>query len=60
MDFSKLREFQDYLASWRIPGNDCSVYMDGVEVYRHMAGYSDVERRLKICGSELYFFWSAS
>jgi len=60
MNFSKLLEFQDYLASWRIPGNDCSVYKDGVEVYRHMAGYSDVERRLKICGSELYFFWSAS
>ena len=60
MDFSKLREFQDYLAGWRIPGNDCAVYKDGKEVYRHMAGYSDVERRLKICGSELYFFWSAS
>ncbi len=60
MDFSKLREFQDYLAHWRIPGNDCSVFIDGEEVYRHMAGYSDVDRKLKMCGSELYFFWSAS
>ncbi|MBP3368567.1 MAG: beta-lactamase family protein, partial [Clostridia bacterium] len=60
MDFSKLREFQDYLANWRIPGNDCSVFIGGEEVYRHMAGYSDVDRKLKMCGSELYFFWSAS
>lgn len=60
MDFRPLRELQDHLASWRIPGNDCVVYKDGACVYRHMAGYSDVSRRLKICGSELYFFWSAS
>ncbi len=60
MNFDKLRAFQDRLTEWRIPGNDCAVYKDGETVYRHMSGYSNVERGAKIRGDELYFFWSAT
>ncbi len=60
MNFHRLREFQERLVSWRIPGNDCIVYKDGNEVYRYMTGYADVEKCRKMCGDELYYFWSAS
>lgn len=59
-DFTKLREFQDYLVGWRIPGNDCSVFKDGREIYRYCAGYADVENGRRMRGDELYYFWSAS
>ncbi len=60
MNFNRLREFQDMLVSWRIPGNDCAVYKDGDTVYRHMAGFANVEKEIPIRGDELYFFWSAT
>ncbi len=60
MDFSRMRAFQDWLVGWRIPGNDCSVFVDGKEVYRYMSGWADVESGRKMRGDELYYFWSAS
>ena len=29
MNFTPLKNYQDYLTSWRIPGNDCMVVKDG-------------------------------
>lgn len=60
MDFKRLRDFQEKLVAWRIPGNDCIVYKDGEEVYRYMTGYADVESGRKMRGDELYYFWSAT
>ena len=60
MNFTPLKNYQDYLTSWRIPGNDCMVVKDGKEIYRYMSGYADCEKGRKIAGDELYYFWSAS
>ncbi len=60
MDFTRMREFQEYLVNWRIPGNDCMVMKDGKEVYRYYTGYADRENDRKMAGDELYYFWSAS
>ena len=60
MNFTPLKNYQDYLTSWRIPGNDCMVVKDGKEIYRYMSGYADCEKERKIAGDELYYFWSAS
>ena len=60
MDFTRLREFQDYLVSWRIPGCDCMVTKDHETVYRYHTGWANREAGLKMAGDELYFFWSAS
>ncbi|MBQ4351354.1 MAG: beta-lactamase family protein [Clostridia bacterium] len=60
MDFTRLREFQDFLAGWRIPGNDCIVTKDHEIVYRYTTGWADREAGRRMRGDELYFFWSAS
>lgn len=60
MNFDRLRAYQDYLVSWRIPGCDCSVYLDHKEVYRYRTGWADRENNRPMQGDELYFFWSAS
>ena len=60
MDFSALKRFQDYLAGWRIPGNDCMVTVDHEPVYRYYTGWADREAGRPMRGDELYYFWSAS
>ena len=60
MDFSRMKAFQDYLVSWRIPGCDCMVTKDHETVYRYRTGWADREAGRKMTGDELYFFWSAS
>ncbi len=60
MDFTYLREFQDRLTGWRIPGNDCMVKVGYDTVYRYQSGYSNMEEGKKMQGDELYFLWSCS
>lgn len=61
MDFTKLREFQDWMSeSWRIPGSTCVAYANGEKVYEHSAGYADVEKGMKMNGDELMFMYSIS
>lgn len=60
MELTRIREFQDRLVAWRIPGNDCSIFVGGNEVYRYATGWADVENGRRMCGDELYYFWSAS
>lgn len=43
-----------------VPGNDCAVYHKGELVYRHMAGYSDIENKIPIKGNEFYNIYSCS
>ncbi len=61
MDFTKLREFQNWMSdSWRIPGSTCVAYVNGEKVYEHSAGYADVEKGIKMQGDELMFMYSIS
>ncbi len=43
-----------------IPGNDCVVYHNGEEVFRHTNGFSDAENRIPMNGRERYNMYSCS
>lgn len=43
-----------------IPGYDCVIYKDGKEVFRHMNGYSDREKKIPMKGNEKYNIYSCS
>lgn len=59
MDFTKLREFQDWMSdSWRIPGSTCVAYYKGEKVYEHSAGFADVEKGERMTGDKLLFVYS--
>ncbi len=61
MNFDRLEQYQDWLCNeWRIPGNTCICHVNGTEVYRHSAGYSDVESKTKMKGNELFNMYSIS
>ena len=60
MQFDKLKEFMDYLTSWRIPGNTAVVYKDNKEVFRYSSGYADVENKIPMNGTELLNIYSCS
>lgn len=60
MNFDYLRDFQDRLTAWRIPGNDCMVKVGHETVYRYQSGFRDMENRLPMEGNELYYLWSCS
>ena len=60
MQFQKLSDLLDSFLEIGIPGVDCVVYQDHEEVFRHRAGYSDLEQKLPITGKETYFLFSCS
>ena len=60
MNFEALKKFQDGLTEWRIPGCDCEVRVNHETVYRHHAGYANLETRRPMKGNEFYYLWSAS
>ncbi len=60
MDFSRLTAYMDYMYKLNVPGCDLAVYRDHELIYRHQAGYRDVERTDPIRGDETYFLYSAT
>ena len=60
MNFDRMREFQNRLCAWRIPGNDCLILQNHRELYRYYTGWADKEHDRPMRGDELYYFWSAS
>ncbi|MBR6915822.1 MAG: beta-lactamase family protein [Clostridia bacterium] len=59
-EFRALAEYLDELAERSDPGNECVVTVGHDEVFRHRAGYADVESKKPIEGGELYYMWSVS
>ena len=60
MDFTKLTEYVDSLGAVGVPGCDLTVWTDHEPVYRHMAGYRDVERTRPVQGDEVYNLYSCT
>lgn len=60
MDFSNLTCFLDELTSKIAPGNDCVIFQNHKQIYRHTSGYSDVNTKKPVTGNELYYMWSTS
>ncbi|MBQ1502970.1 MAG: serine hydrolase, partial [Clostridia bacterium] len=59
-EFKALADYLDELAEKTDPGNECVVTVGHEEVFRHRAGYADVESKKPIAGGELYYMWSVS
>ena len=58
-DFTGFRACMDgLLEEYKIPGFDCVVYKKHKPIFRYYAGFRDVEKGIKIDGSELYMIFS--
>lgn len=60
MDFSPVKEFMDFMAAERTPGNAIEIYSDGKKVFEYASGYADLENEIRLTGKELYFIYSCS
>ena len=60
MDFTNLKNFLDYMAVERTPGNAVEVYLNGKSVFRYACGYSDLESRTPLTGDEMFNIYSCS
>lgn len=60
MNFTALTEYLDYLPTWRIPGVDCIVMQDHRVLYRHTAGFRDLEAREPVREDDLYDLYSCT
>lgn len=43
-----------------VPGVDCIIYQDHQQIYRHAAGYMDVENQVPVASDALYNIYSAT
>ena len=60
MPFEELTRLLDSMPSCDIPAVDCLVYHRGRPVYRHMAGFADLEAGLPVTENTLFNLYSAS
>ena len=60
MNFDNLKSFMDHLTSWRIPGNDISVWLNNEEVFRYRSGYIDVENKIPMTDDCLMNIYSST
>ena len=60
MDFQNLKVFLDQITAWRIPGADCTVRIEGKEVFRYQSGYADLENKKKMTSTQLFNLYSTS
>lgn len=60
MDFTKLREFLDYMASCRTPGCAVVVYHQNRKAFEYAAGVSSLESGRPMDGSEYFNIYSCS
>ena len=60
MQDSILTEFLNSLEEQGIPGCDCAIYYQHKPIYRHMAGYADLEKTKPITAETTYWLYSVS
>ena len=60
MNFSKLTAYMDSLGAVGVPGCDLTVWRDHEPIYRHMAGFRDVEKTEPMRGDETYCLYSCT
>ena len=58
--FEKTKAFCDSFLELGVPGFDLAVYQDGKCILRYINGYSDLENKVKMNGSERYNIYSCS
>ncbi len=61
MDFKRLEKHLERMVSeYKVPGVDCSVYLEHEEIFRHCTGYADIEASKKLKRDDLYIIFSMS
>lgn len=61
MNFDKLTEYLDSLHRiYGVPAADCKITQDHQVIYRHMAGYSDLENTVPLSENTIYRLFSAT
>ncbi len=60
MNFQTLTEFLDSLPLLGVPGCDCVIYHKRKLVYRHQAGFSDIEKQIPVNPNGVYNLYSAT
>ena len=58
IDFKKLTEFLDSMVEAGIPSVDCIVCRDHKEIYRHMSGTVDIEKKKPVSSDQRYLMFS--
>jgi len=58
--FEKLKKFCDSFLELGVPGFDLVIYKEGECILRYMNGYSDIENKVKMNGTERYNLYSCS
>ena len=58
--FENIKKFCDSLLELGIPGFDLAIYHHGECILRYMNGYSDLENKIKMNGTERYNIYSCS
>lgn len=58
MDWTSLKRFQEGLDALGIAGSDLAVYVGEQAVYRHFAGWQNIEKQIPITGGTLYRMFS--
>lgn len=59
-NMKNIKKFCDSFLEMGLPGFDLAVYKDGNCILRHMNGYSDIENKIEIKGTEKYNIYSCS
>lgn len=60
MDFKNLTSFMDKMAKQHTVGNSVCVYRNNKQIFEYRAGYSDLENKTPLNGSEFYNIYSCS
>lgn len=60
MDFSNVKNFMDKLSREKVPGNAVEIYLGGKRVFSYASGYSNLESKTSMTGSEHLFIYSCS
>ena len=60
MDFTYLKNFMDFMAKEKTPGNAVEVYLGGERVFSYASGYSSLEEKTPLTGDEYFNIYSCS
>ncbi len=60
MEFTNLKNFMDFMAKEKSPGNAVEVYLDGKRVFSYASGVSSIEEKTPLTGDEYFNIYSCS
>lgn len=60
MNFTKIKEFMDFMASERTPSNAIAIYIENKPVFSYASGYADLENKVPLTGNEMFHIFSCS